>query len=202
MHWHSGVYHSPGGIYLQQQGDRLALRLRTPTDSPVLKVFLRFSPDGEDHTEPAEASPERPGYSCRWWLVRVVARNPRFHYRFLLMTERGHCWYSAAGLSRTTPTDQTDFVILTDRPQKSWRDRSVFYQIFPDRFAQGEPANRVRTGQHTLDGKPVVARAWGELPNPEQGASRRTRSTTSSSSPRSATCWPSAADRGRSAAPR
>lgn len=170
MHWHSGVYHSPGGIYLQQDGDRLTLRLRTPAESPVLKVYLRFSPDGEDQTEPAEASAERPGYRCRWWQVRVVARNPRFHYRFMLMTAQGLWWYSAAGLDRAMPTDQTDFVILADRPQKSWLDRSVFYQIFPDRFAQGEPANRVRTGEHTLDGKPVVARAWGELPDPEQGA--------------------------------
>ncbi len=170
MHWHSGVFHSPSGVYLEEENGYLKLLVRTPLDSPIQKVYLRYSPDGEDHTVPAHPSAQRTGFCCRWWEVRVLPRNTRFHYRFLLTTDHGGWWFTAAGLTRAIPTDQTDFQILTERAQTSWLDSSVFYQIFPDRFAVGEPANRVRSGQHKLDGHPVVAREWGELPNVHQGA--------------------------------
>lgn len=170
MPWHTGVFHSPGGVYLEEQGELYKLRLRTPLDSPVHNVYLRWSPDGEEHTVAASVAEDRSGYRCRWWEVRVAPGNPRFHYRFLLMTEHGGWWYTAAGLTRAIPTDQTDFVLLTDRARTSWLDHTVFYQIFPDRFAMGEPSLRVRTGEHHLDGQPVQARPWGELPNVHQGA--------------------------------
>lgn len=170
MHWHNGVFHSPSGLYLAEENGYLKLRVRVPTDSPVEKVYLRYSPDGEDHTVAAHTGREIPGYACRWWEVLVQPRNPRFHYRFLLMTENGGWWFTAAGLTRAIPTDQTDFQILTDRASSGWLDQAVFYQIFPDRFAVGDPSLRVRSGQHKLDGHPVVARNWGELPNLHQGA--------------------------------
>ncbi|HCF85082.1 MAG TPA: hypothetical protein DEV72_07770, partial [Ktedonobacter sp.] len=41
---------------------------------------------------------------------------------------------------------------------------SVFYQIFPERFADGDPSNNVRDHEYACYGKPVVARPWGEIP--------------------------------------
>lgn len=172
--WKNGIYHTPTGLYLdgklQGLGSSVKLALRVPLDAPVEKVYLRCSPDGEEQTIVAHPADPRPGYRCRWWEVEVSPRNPRFHYRFMLRTDEGIWWYSAAGLSRSIPTDQTDFQILVERPEESWLDTAVFYQIFPDRFAQGNPANRVLSGGHQVDGKPAVARAWGELPDETQGA--------------------------------
>lgn len=173
MTWKTGVFHSPSGLYCKgnnRVGSELCLRLRTPDNSPVEKVFLRCAPDGEEQTIVAKSLSNLTGYSCRWWEVSVTPRNPRFHYRFFLLTPSGGFWYTPAGISRSVPTDAMDFQVLLDRPESSWLDETVFYQIFPDRFAQGDPKKRVQSGGHLLDGKPVVAKNWGDLPDESQGA--------------------------------
>ena len=48
-------------------------------------------------------------------------------------------WYNGSGLHAYNPTDAEDFRILADYQAPSWLKNSVFYQIFPDRFADGDP---------------------------------------------------------------
>jgi alpha-glucosidase len=172
--WQSGVHHAPTGVYLDGRleglGSIIKLALRVPVYAPVQGVYLSCSPDGEDQTIALRRAADRPGYDCHWWEVEVQPRNPRFHYRFLLKTAEGVWWLSARGLTRSLPTDHTDFQLLVERKEESWLDQTVFYQIFPDRFAMGNPSHRVKSGGHLVDGKPAVARNWGEPPNEHQGA--------------------------------
>ena len=63
----------------------------------------------------------------------------------------------------------SDFNILADYHSPEWLDKAVFYQIFPDRFADGDPSNNVGNGTYQVDGYPTVARSWNELPNSDTG---------------------------------
>ncbi len=173
MDWHAAVHHTPTGLYLDRLSGstfEVRLRLRTSRNAPIKNVYIRCAPEGEEQTVAAQRVPDRQGYDCHWWEVTLNPHNPRFHYRFLLRTEQGVWWYNAAGITRSVPTYHNDFQILPDRSETSWVDDAVFYQIFPDRFAVGPPESSVRSGQHRLDGCPVVAKKWGELPNVHQGA--------------------------------
>lgn len=173
MSWHQGVFHTPTGDYYQGSGHlgrAVTLRLRVPREAPIEGVYLRSAPDGEEKTTPARLVADRPGYSCRWWEVTVTPDNRRFHYRFLLRTKEGGWWYTASGLHRSVPSYHTDFQLLLDWSHADWQTRAIYYQIFPDRFAIGDPATNVKSGEYDLDGKPVVAREWGELPDVNQGA--------------------------------
>ena len=67
---------------------------------------------------------------------------------------------------RYTPTDAIDFNILANNQAPDWVHDTVFYQIFPDRFADGDPSNNVRDGEYLRYGRPAVARSWGERPHP------------------------------------
>ena len=171
--WRSGIYHNPSGIYLKVPpkglGTNCVLRIRAPREAPIEKVFLRCAPDGEQEMIRCEAASDIEGYDCRWWEAKLHLRNPRLHYRFFLLTREGGHWFGAAGLTRHVPTDYNDFQILAAHHTPSWLEKTVFYQIFPDRFADGDPSNNVRTGGHKVDGNPAVARKWGELPNVHQG---------------------------------
>lgn len=174
QNWKDGVFHNPSAPYLegdlQHLGSTVRLWLRLPEHSPVTEVYLRCSPDGEEHTVAAHRQGGRSGYRCHWWAVEVPVSNPRFHYRFLLRTTEGVWWYTAGGLTRSAPTYQLDFQHLAERPRESWLDQAVFYQIFPDRFAAGDPAGKQTSFDHLVDGKPAIVKAWGELPDESQGA--------------------------------
>lgn len=172
MSWHQGVFHVPTGEYYQGSGELgrpVTLRLRVPEDAPVLGVYLRSAPDGEERTTPAQLVAGRPGYRCRWWEVVVTPDNRRFHYRFLLRTSEGGWWYTASGLHRSVPSYHTDFQLLLDWSHSEWQTRAIYYQIFPDRFSVGDSSTNVKEGQHQVDGHPAVVKSWGDLPDLHQG---------------------------------
>jgi alpha-glucosidase len=95
----------------------------------------------------------------------------RTGYRFLLASDAGNLWYNAAGVVGHYPTDANDFKLLAEARAPAWVRDAVFYQIFPDRFADGDPSNNVRDGEYRYGSKSVVARAWGALPDKATGGS-------------------------------
>ncbi len=173
MSWKSGVFHNPSGLYVRpwpaDLGSKLKLLVRTPHGAPVDRVFVRSAPDGEQQMSAARRVPERAGWDCLWWECPVSLANPNFHYRFLLLGSEGGWWLNASGLWRWNPTDQCDFRLLAGASEPAWLDTSVFYQIFPERFENGDPSLNVRSDQYLVDGKPTVAKAWGKRPNRKQG---------------------------------
>jgi alpha-glucosidase len=107
---------------------------------------------------------------CRWWEVSLKLTMPTNPYRFAIFIPEGRIWLTQAGLTRHTPTDATDFKILTNFQGPSWVRDTVFYQIFPERFADGDPSNNVKSGEITRHGVASIARQWGELPYKNKAA--------------------------------
>jgi len=145
-------------------GDEVILRLRAAPDTPLERVFLRLCPDGEQLFLELQAEPFSVGSACRWWQVKLRLSMPLTSYRFLLFTPQGAWWLTAGGLKRHTPTDNEDFRLLAGYQAPLWVRESVFYQIFPDRFYDGDPHNNVRSGEYTYEGVPALASAWGQPP--------------------------------------
>ena len=144
-------------------GDEVTLRLRAGLEAPIQRVLLRTAPDGEQYF--TEMQPAGQEAACRWWQASLPLDEPVVSYRFLLFTDQGVWWYNGAGLQRHNPTDAEDFRLLADYQAPAWVRESVFYQIFPDRFADGDPANNVREGEWEYRGQRTRARAWGERPS-------------------------------------
>jgi alpha-glucosidase len=167
LHWTHSIHHDGSSGYVVAGepisfGSTIKLRVRTGLDAPVESIFVRTNPDGEQHMAPLRLI-AKDAAAC-WWEGEMQIRMVRNNYRFLLLTTEGHWWLTAAGVMRYTPTDATDFRLLAHYHAPSWARDSVFYQIFPERFADGDPSNNVRDGEYTCYGKPVVARHWGEVP--------------------------------------
>ncbi|HMQ31883.1 MAG TPA: maltodextrin glucosidase, partial [Chloroflexaceae bacterium] len=172
-HWTSSVHHDGSPTYVhapdQRVGGRATIRLRVGADAPVRSVWLRSCPDGEQSVAPM--APAGADAVCRWYAVELPLGMLRTGYRFLLATDAGNRWYNAAGVLDHYPTDANDFKLLAEARAPAWVRDAVFYQIFPDRFADGDPANNVRDGEYSYGGKAVVARPWGALPNKATGGS-------------------------------
>jgi alpha-glucosidase len=145
-------------------GDQVTIRLRTAPDVPIERIILRLCPDGEQQF--LQLTPERDSDTpaCRWWQVNLRLQMPVTHYRFVIFTRDGVWHYNAAGLQEHLPTDHYDFRLLADYAAPGWVRSSVFYQVFPDRFADGDLASNVRNGEFEYRGFQAVARKWGEPP--------------------------------------
>lgn len=166
-HWTASLHHdgspryvtSPGAFRL---GDTVTLRLRADRDAPVEDVYLRTTPDGEKQVTRLDKTWTEG--VCRWWETRLSLTMPVTNYRFYVVTGEGIFWLSAAGLTRYEPADATDFKLLADYAAPDWVRDSVFYQIFPDRFYDGDPSNNVQTDDYARGGLRTLARPWGARP--------------------------------------
>lgn len=145
-----------------QLGSTVQLRLRVPLAAPVSAIFVRSTPDGEEAFAPLV--PDAIVGGAQWWTVALTLTMPVVGYRFLIIADEQPYWYSAAGLTTHLPTDYHDFRLLAGYHAPGWVADAVFYQIFPDRFADGDPANNVRTDEWQYERHAVQARAWDEPP--------------------------------------
>src|SRR5712692_9244294 len=168
LDWTNTIHHDGSPRYVIANaytlGSTVTLRLRTELEAPIERIFLRTNPDGEQRLVPMRKA--NTDAACQWWEVDLQLHMLRTNYRFFLLTSGGGWWFTAAGMLRYTPTDASDFKILAHYQAPTWVHDTVFYQIFPDRFADGDPSNNVRTGEYLCYGRPVIARPWGERPRP------------------------------------
>ena len=141
--WLSQVLHFGTPDYLSNPrprlGESVRLRLLTPADAPIEQVVLRTIPNGEQ-----QFTDMRPGEKLagmRAWEADLRVNEPRVPYRFAIRTKEVVWWLNAAGIGQGVPFSLFDFKLLADTPAIPWLESSVFYQIFPDRFENGDPAN-------------------------------------------------------------
>jgi len=137
------VLHAPTADYLSNPnpalGETISLRLLIPSQAKPDQVVLRTIPNGEQQFTAMLPQSERDGY--RVWVAALRVNEPRVNYRFAIQTEGRVWWLNALGSSLHTPLGLFDFKLLAGFQPISWLRQSVFYQIFPDRFANGDPGN-------------------------------------------------------------
>ena len=172
LHWSQTVHHD-GSLYyvsFDPTGSHptLQLRLRVSKTAPITQLFVRTIPDGEQHYTSMKIVAS--DALCNWWQAEIRLHMLRTNYRFFFTTTEGNWSFTANGMVQYTPTDATDFKFLYRYSAPSWVQGSVFYQIFPERFADGNSSNNVESGEYSCYGTSVVAHTWGEWPT-ETGAS-------------------------------
>lgn len=172
--WTAGIHHDGSAVYvsnpLPRTDDTITLRLRTPAEAPVERVFIRSMVDGEFSMK--EMTPNTIGensVSCIW-SGAVTVTQPLLHYRFKLMTASGALFYTAYGISAADSPDYFGFRLLANYDAPLWVRDTVFYQIFPERFYNGDPSNDVTDNEYERMGYATRQREWGDDPWPWEKA--------------------------------
>lgn len=164
LHWTAGLHHDGSALYVSNPrpayGETVTIRLRVPKDAPVRAVYLRTAPDGEQHM--SAMRPAGADTISAWWAGDLKMHMPRETYRFRVMAADGAYWLTALGVSRADSPDRIDFALLADFDGPLWLSDTVFYQIFPDRFHNGDPANDVQPGAWTRGEHTTQARRWDD----------------------------------------
>ncbi len=165
----SSVHHDGSGRYVIPAkggeiriGDEVTIRLRTELDAPIQHILFRTCPDGEQLLVEMRRETILSLAACQWWTIKFQVSMPVTNYRFLLFADDGIWWFNGSGAHRHVPTDTEDFRILADYSAPEWVNESVFYQIFPDRFADGDPTSNVRDGEYKYQDLQSASRKWGE----------------------------------------
>jgi len=143
MHLLAEPHHDGSALHVpvrpRELDDVVPVYLRVPHTFPVSGVHLRSVADAEPRY--VAAVPERQDGHDVWWRAELTVHNPSTNYRWLLSGVDGAqhrtCWQTAAGLVRHDPTDATDHRLTVYPAPPAWTLDSVFYQVFPDRFARG-----------------------------------------------------------------
>ncbi|WP_246188022.1 alpha-glycosidase [Paenibacillus tengchongensis] len=97
-----------------------------------------------------------------YWQAGVTPDNRRFSYAFRFHAGQESVWLTETGVYTEEPEAPNGFfdqpyvhiIDMFDPPE--WAKSAVFYQIMPDRFANGDP-----------DNDPEDISAWGETPDTE-----------------------------------
>jgi alpha-glucosidase len=164
--WQASIHHDGSSTYVSNSypcyGESIQLKIRIGKHTPLIAVYLRMEPNGEQALYKMELFEETPYH----WIYATEQNitEPFFHYHFLLETQEGLYWYNALGITQTSPFDAQDFKILVDQSPISWLSNAVFYQIFPDSFYNGDSSNDVKSGETNYYGIPSQTLPWGELP--------------------------------------
>ncbi|MEZ4643472.1 MAG: alpha-amylase family glycosyl hydrolase, partial [Chloroflexota bacterium] len=137
-------------------------RLRLRPDAPVQRVYLRTFPDGEQLITPMQQTAVSP--PAQWWEADLAINQPTVHYRFILQAADGVWFYTAAGPTAHVPLDRTDFRLLADYVGPAWVKTAVFYQIFPDRFHNGDPHLNPQPDDFEFHGMRPQTLPWGAPP--------------------------------------
>lgn len=142
--------------------ETVAVRVRMYACAPVRHVMLRSLHDGAERV--VEAHAVRTGRDLVYYEAALTMTENRIQYQFYLVCDDVVYFYSQRGIT-TYPQDHIcDFVLLADYVQPAWVKEAVFYQIFPERFCNGDPSNDVRDGEYTISGHPAVRAAAWETP--------------------------------------
>jgi alpha-glucosidase len=131
--------------------------VRVPLGAGVERLLVRTTPDGGIVL--ADAAVDRRTATEAWWRCEVEVRNPVTNYRFLMDGPGGYRWLNGEGIVGSDPTDAADFRLASAPAPPDWAADAVFYEIFPDRFANSGaerpwPSWTVRAGW----GDPLVHR--------------------------------------------
>ncbi|MBI4677078.1 MAG: alpha-glucosidase C-terminal domain-containing protein [Elusimicrobia bacterium] len=148
----AALLHGPGiGFRERVPSEGLAiLRLRAAQDDlqAARIVFDTF------RTLEMERVYDKDGFSI--WEAAFPAGQRPIRYAFMAEDGREALYLGVSGASRAMPPPQGLFAFDRSAPSlavPSWVADAVFYQIFPERFADGDPRNN-----------PPGAQAWGAAP--------------------------------------
>lgn len=144
-------------------GDTIRVRLRAAEDSPIEHVLILSFPNGSEHFE--EMAVLRNEHGLRYYEAELEISEKSLRYQFCIVCENRIYYYTQNGVTTYIPDHTYDFVILADYRQPKWVKDSVFYQIFPERFNNGDEENDVRTGEYSQNGfLSIRMKSWDEVP--------------------------------------
>ena len=164
--WLESVYTDGSATFVSNPhpafGETVTVRIRFYEDAPVKAVILRTIPNGGNWL--IDMQEERREQGFVYYACTLPMIENRMQYHFYLVCEDVVYYYTQRAITTHVPDHSFDFVLMTDYVQPEWVKGAVFYQIFPERFCNGDAHNDVKPGEFSVDGFPALRMNWNDKP--------------------------------------
>ena len=138
-------------------GDEVTVRIRTLKNNVDGVRFISGAIYDEMQLEKREGDFD-------YYVYRFVIGEENVSYYFELRSGSLSCYYNKLGITRDL-SDHNAFRIAPGFTTPEWARGAVMYQIFPDRFACGDPTNNVLTDEYNyLQEHSVHVDDWYKVP--------------------------------------
>ena len=138
-------------------GDKVRIRFRTKRNN-VDMVYLVY--DGKRQQMEREAKSN--GFD--YYETSIIMGEEIVRYHFEITYGWVTCYYNYQGVSMN-PEERLEFEIYPDYDTPQWAKGAVMYQIFVDRFYNGDKTNDVADDEYTyIDEHVTQVRDWNKMP--------------------------------------
>ena len=164
--WLESIYSDGTSEFVSNPSPKLfetvTVKLRMYENAPVKHVILRSLHNGIEQLDEMQVAYKEHGLV--YYETPLTITENRIQYQFYIVTENTVYFYTQKEITTYVPDHTYDFVLLADYVQPEWVKRAVFYQIFPERFCNGNPDNDVKSNEYTQDGHPTIQMNWNDTP--------------------------------------
>jgi alpha-glucosidase len=147
-------------------GDLVKIKIRVPKILGQVKGNVFFTPEkNSKRYSHAEMIKE---YSTKFfnyfsYSFKMPNRIMRYHFEINSIDQKKKIKYDAMGICEHRSLH--DFILIPDFKVPEWSYGRVYYQIFVDRFYNGDKNNDPVNNEYIYDGKPIVKKEWNEMPD-------------------------------------
>ena len=149
------------------KGDYVSLRIRVPKDKAERVVLMLTSCGIMQEMHPIEGFPTNEHFD--FYETKIACENGKITYRFSVYTRSSSYTCSRIGVTAPAHKDilprDDDFTIIPGFHVPEWAKNAVMYQIFTDRFCNGDMTNDVVNDEYYYAvGHAKKALSWDTLP--------------------------------------
>ena len=140
---------------------KLSVAFSTAPDS----VFIKYDTDmGLVFMKEMERDGEVNGGVKYSATVTVTSDGEKFRWFFVFFKDNISYYVGKNGVRRYTPSQFDRFSLIPSLEAPEWVASSTCYQIFPDRFCNGDPNVGAKAREYEFDGGMVTTPEWTDTP--------------------------------------
>ncbi|EUJ32030.1 neopullulanase [Listeria floridensis FSL S10-1187] len=151
----AAIYHQPASSFaFSYTGDDLYIRIRTKKEDVAKITLIAGDPylfaDGKWQSRPYQMTRTLQTEEHDYFEYRLIPTHHRVQYGFVIEGYDGEeCFYGGRGFFSTDPVNMETMDYYFKFPYihavdtfkaPEWVKKTIWYQIFPERFANGDPA--------------------------------------------------------------
>ncbi|WP_234494261.1 maltodextrin glucosidase [Vibrio maritimus] len=157
------LYHPQTQDGLVRQGDQLTVSVFSEKGA-FEQIKLRHEPDNEEYLIDMSKSGAKGELEIWQATLPLSADKDVTYYVFKALTSTSQRWLDARGIQSRMPGREYHFKFNRVHQPPEWVSEQVFYQIFPDRFNNGDPSIGVESGEYQYPNRKreSIKKQWGE----------------------------------------